>query len=263
MAAGGEAMIWRVEQECIHQSDFEGAGADVERFLIRCDRAASPIVIADKPDATFILLESKEPVHLTVAGLPSLTKIFLQGDISLDASLDLELEAFEICQQTTPILIPPTQEVIVKDGVLLKPTLEAPEAVAELSMSYVEVGDHFGEWLKLCRNLRRLYLLNATGLKSEHLTLLNGLQKLELLDCGDIQDIDFVRQNPDLQTLNLGGETRVRSGDLSLIFDLEHLEFVLFANRLHYNARVKEYSGKPSALVRKWPKDHRPPHPFG
>lgn len=67
-----------------------------------------------------------------------------------------------------------------------------------------------------------------------------GLQRLALLDVGDLPDIEFVRELKELRHFVLG-TTKITSGDMSPLKDLPKLTCGNFQRYRHYNAHRNEF----------------------
>lgn len=67
---------------------------------------------------------------------------------------------------------------------------------------------------------------------------LKDLEKLSMLDCGEVASIQFVNQLPGLKMLAFGGTT-VLDGDLN---PCERIEHVYFTQKKQYTHRLKEYT---------------------
>lgn len=78
---------------------------------------------------------------------------------------------------------------------------------------------------------------------------LNHLEVLRLNSCGDIEDLEFLRELPQLIDFRFVS-TKVRSGDLSPILAHPNLRSIGFDDKRHYNLKTKEIE---AALAEKHP----------
>ena len=68
-----------------------------------------------------------------------------------------------------------------------------------------------------------------------------NIRRLDLVDCGSIQSIEPIRFLNRLEVLFFYGDTTISDGDLSVLMELESLQFLSFANRRHYSAKCEEF----------------------
>lgn len=83
---------------------------------------------------------------------------------------------------------------------------------------------------------------------------LKSLEKLFMMDCGELASIQFVNQLPRLKLLAFGG-TIVLDGDL---YPCERIEEVYFTQKKHYTHRLKEYTAvrkKETEIMTAWQSD--------
>jgi hypothetical protein len=96
--------------------------------------------------------------------------------------------------------------------------------------------------IKDIENLSNLRVLNMEKCKKiddyTPIAELKGLEKLFLMDCGELASIQFVNSLPHLELLAFGGTT-VLDGDLH---PCERIEEVYFTQKKHYTHRLKDYT---------------------
>ena len=89
-----------------------------------------------------------------------------------------------------------------------------------------------------CKNLEEIQMSNCKKIHNLTQTLENipTLKKIILSDCGEIQNLEFVKKLPNLKFISFVG-TKVISGDLNPIVGLEYAGF---DNKKHYNYRNEQ-----------------------
>lgn len=116
---------------------------------------------------------------------------------------------------------------------------EGLESLEKLGLFYLRSFNDLKDIKYLTNSLRILEIENCKKIGDfTPLAELKGLEKLFMMDCGEIASIQFVNQLPPLKVLAFGGTT-VLDGDL---YPCERIEEVYFTQKKHYTHRLKEYT---------------------
>jgi Leucine-rich repeat (LRR) protein len=95
--------------------------------------------------------------------------------------------------------------------------------------------------LFLLSNLETLYLHNVKKLKKfECLRGNKSLRELKFINCKEIDSISFLGDLENLEHIEIGGNTVVRDGDLSVLLRLPKLRSAIITPKAHYEPRAKE-----------------------
>nr|WP_286181099.1 hypothetical protein [Bacillus sp. ISL-37] len=112
------------------------------------------------------------------------------------------------------------------------------ESLEKLGLYYLRSFNDLKDIKDLSKSLRVLEIENCKKIDDyTSISELKGLEKLLIMDCGDLASIQFINQLPQLKLLAFGGTT-VLDGDL---YPCECIEEVNFTQKKHYTHRLKEY----------------------
>jgi hypothetical protein len=116
---------------------------------------------------------------------------------------------------------------------------EGLTSLEKLGLYYLRTFNDLKAVKYLSKTLRVLEIENCKKI-SEFTPIgeLKGLEELRMMDCGEIESIQFVHQLHKLRMLAFSGTT-IMDGDLSLCEEIEH---VYFTQKKHYTHRLQEYS---------------------
>mgnify|MGYP000462481720 CR=1 FL=1 len=114
---------------------------------------------------------------------------------------------------------------------------EGLESLEKLGLFYLRSFNDLKYIEYLTNSLRILEIENCKKICDfTPIAELEGLEKLFMMDCGELASIQFVNQLPQLKLLAFGGTT-VLDGDL---YPCERIEEVYFTQKKHYTHRLKE-----------------------
>lgn len=225
-----------------------------EKVIIRCGQALETVQVCGMPNAWLLVLELDRPGDLVVRNMPALRRILLSGVKSVDAELGQPLDYLEMRhvkksswhQNQT---MPTTADFGIQDGKVPFVSFRKPSEVKRVGLHSIHDHVRLDTWMTSLRNLEALSVHNCKSICIDGIEHFAGLRSLSLVDVGNVPSIDFLEHLGNIESLNLGGSTTVVSGDLSPILSLKRLDWVLFANRRHYNLRLKKYDGRMQNLV--------------
>jgi hypothetical protein len=117
--------------------------------------------------------------------------------------------------------------------------VEGLESIEMLGLYYLRSFNDLKDIKYLSKSLRVLEIENSKKIEDFiPIAEVKELEKLSMLDCGEIASIGFVNQLPGLRMLAFWGTT-VLDGDLNPCESIEH---VYFTQKKHYTHRLVEYT---------------------
>lgn len=128
---------------------------------------------------------------------------------------------------------------LIQSNIISLKGVEGLESLGKLGLYYLRSFNDLRDIKDLSKSLRVLEIENCKKIGDFTLIAeLKNLEKLRMLDCGEIASIQFVSRLPGLKMLAFGGTT-VLDGDLNPCEGIEH---VYFTQKKHYTHRLKEYT---------------------
>lgn len=244
----------RLEQEIVDIEDvYSQFREDTDRLIIRASKLSGLLRIENINKLRFMLVECEKTCHVQLSTLPALEGLHFRGPIAFSCTSVNALKDLMLGRCSSSITIPCCNDLSLLDCKVPSVTFEHPESLKRLSLRRVKDMDRIQMWPWQQLILNSLSIAQCKVLPLREIKSCSDLRTLILMDCGVLDNLEFLYDLPKLRILNLGGNTEVASGDLTPIESLSELETILFANRYHYNAMFKSYSGKLNDIVFKRP----------
>nr|WP_180321250.1 hypothetical protein [Mesobacillus jeotgali] len=128
---------------------------------------------------------------------------------------------------------------LIQSNIISLKGVEGLGVLGKLGLYYLRSFNDLKDIKDLSKSLRVLEIENCKKIGDfTPIAELKNLEKLSMMDCGEIPSIQFVSQLPGLKMLAFGGTT-VLDGDLNPCEGIEH---VYFTQKKHYTHRLEEYT---------------------